>query len=88
MKQHKRIRCIFVLPILLLLIYCGAALSNVLPVSGGEKRIAENAPGFVSTEVKVMPGQATAGDFDEPDWIDYRICRILYAGLSEKEQEA
>ena len=88
MKQHRKFRCIFVLPLLLLLIYCGAALSNVLPVTGGEKRIAENAPGIVPGEVAVAPGGTVTEGFDEPEWIDYRVCRLLYAGLSEKEQEA
>ncbi len=86
--MHKRTYCIFTLPILLLLIYCGAALSNVLPVTGGEKRIAENAPGLIPSEVTVASGETPDGDFNEPAWIDFRVCRMLYEELSEKEREA
>ena len=84
MKHHNRMRCIFMLPILLLLIYCGAALSNVLPVTGGEKRIAENAPCVVPSEVSVQPD----GPFGEPEWVDFTVCRMLYGELSDKEREA
>ena len=88
MRQGKRLRCIFTLPIILLLIYFGVGLSNILSETGGERRIVADTPGVALNDTAETP-LGTDGDvFHEPDWIDFRVCRLLYEGLSEKEQEA
>ena len=41
MRQSKKIRCIFILPLLLLLVWFGASLSNVLPGTADERILGE-----------------------------------------------
>ena len=88
MKQEIRIRCIFILPLLLWLVYLGAALSNVLPDRLPELRAAEEAPAAAVQEPAREPGASLDGVFREPDWIDFNVCRMLYDGLSADGQQA
>ena len=87
MRRNKKLRCIFMLPLLLLLVYFGASLSNVLP-GGGERTIGVMPPGAPPEGAEPATEVTGYGGFDEPEWIDYPVCRMLYRGLSEKEQEA
>ena len=88
MRRGKRLRCIFILPVLLLLAYLGAALSNVLPVEREERRLPEQSPGADWADVTVGSGYVPDNVFAEPEGIDFPVRRILYQGLSEKEREA
>lgn len=86
-NRQERLRCIFTLPLILLLIYCGAAISNVLPDKTPDTVIADKAPGAAYSGAPV-DGRALDGMFEEPEWIDFNVCRILYDGLTPKGKEA
>ena len=88
MRRGKRLRCIFILPVLLLLAYLGASLSNVLSAGEREKRLPEQTPGPFSPDVTVGSGFPADDGFREPEGIDFPVRRLLYRGLSEKEREA
>lgn len=87
-RRQTRLRCIFIFPLVLLLIYCGAALSNLLSGAGGEQRIVEDVPMVAYPDPQARTGEALDGVFDEPEWIDFNVCRLLYESLSDKEKEA
>ena len=87
MKKEIRIRCIFIFPLLLLLVYLGAALSNTLPERLPALRAAEEAPAAAVTAER-EPGSSLDGVFREPDWIDFTVCRMLYDGLSGDGRQA
>ncbi len=81
MRRNKKLRCIFMLPLLLLLVYFGASLSNVLPGSGGERTIGVTPPGAPPEGAEPATEVTGYGGFDEPEWIDYPVCRMLYLSL-------
>lgn len=86
--KHVRLRCIFMLPLIVALIYFGASVSNLLPESVREKHVTETLPGSGPADGYVAPAPSSDEAFREPEWIDFTVCRLLYSGLSEKEQEA
>ena len=81
-KTERHLRCIFIFPILLLLVFLGAALSNVLPVRTPEEITRDDAAGLAVPERYYEPGEALDDAFDEPEWIDFNVCRLLYGELS------
>ena len=88
MKHGTRVRCIFIFPLLLLLVYLGAALSNVLPDRLPELRAPEEVPAAAVQDPGWEPGASLDGVFREPDWIDFNVCRMLYEGLSDSGRQA
>lgn len=86
--RQERLRCIFTLPLILLLLYCGAALSNVLPDKTPDTVIADRTPGAAYYEAERAYGDAPESAFREPAWIDFNVCRMLYDGLTPKGKEA
>ena len=88
MKKSGRLYCIFFLPILVLLVYLGAALSNVLPSRTPEELSYDDDSGLTASEAFLDPGEALDGAFKEPDWIDFDVCRLLYEELSEDGKTA
>ena len=88
MKKKIRIRCVFVFPLLLLLVYLGAALSNTLPERLPELRAPEEAPAAAVQTAEREPGSSLDGVFREPDWIAFTVCRMLYEGLSDDGRQA
>ena len=83
MKKGGRLYCIFFFPILLLLVFLGAALSNVLPTRTPEEISYDDGGGLTVSESFLEPGEALDGAFDEPAWIDFDVCRLLYEELSD-----
>ena len=88
MKKEIRVRCVFVFPLLLLLVYIGAALSNVLPDRLPALMAAEESPAAAVARAEPQPGASLDGAFREPDWIGFTVCRMLYEGLSDDGQQA
>ena len=87
MKHEIRIRCIFLFPLVLLLVYIGAALSNTLPERLPALLSPEEAPAASVTPGR-EPGALLDGAFNEPDWIGFNVCRMLYEELPETGRQA
>lgn len=88
MKKGGRVYCIFILPILLLLVYLGAALSNVLPAKTPEQLSYDDGGSLAVSESFLDPGEALDAAFRESDWIDFDVCRLLYEELSPEGKTA
>ncbi|MBQ6120089.1 MAG: hypothetical protein IJK98_12710, partial [Clostridia bacterium] len=88
MKREFRLRCIFILPILILLIYFGAALSNVVPAGKTDEIINRDAAGLRLPQGDTYASFGAQAAFDEPEWIDFSVCRMMYEELSDAGKTA
>ena len=88
MKQGKRTLCFFPLPLFLLAAYLCFMLARALPVAEGEKRLPEQTPGIALPDVTLREDAFFEGVFEEPEGVDFPVCRMLYRDLPEKGRSA